>query len=289
MNSLKSKIAIGTVQFGMDYGISNYNGQSNLDDVLKITNLAFENNILILDTASSYGNSEIILGNIGVKKFKIVSKFRSNSVDEMRNELDNSLKNLGLEKIYGYLSHRPNDVLNNKNIWNELLNMKRKNYVSKIGFSYNSPEEIDKTFDSGYIPDLIQIPYNILDNRFVKIIKKYKSKYKIEVHSRSTFLQGLFFIPIDKLKEPISKLKDYLISLNSYVNNKKVSKEQLLLNYALENKYIDHVIIGVEDINQFRALLKDNDFSFDNKEIEMELLKVQKHHKYLLSPSNWNL
>ena len=289
MNSLKSKIGLGTVQFGMDYGISNQKGQSNLDDVLKITNHAYENNILILDTASSYGNAEIILGNVGVKKFRIVSKFISKSVNDMRNELDNTLKNLGLEKIYGYLSHRPNDVLNNKDIWNELLNMKRKNHVSKIGFSYNNPDEIDKTFNLGYIPDLVQIPYNILDNRFIKIIKKYKSKYKIEVHSRSTFLQGLFFIPIDKLKEPIIKLKDYLISLNSYVNNKKVSKHQLLLNYALQNKYIDYVIVGVEDINQFRTLLKDNDFSFDNNEIEMELLKVKKNHKYLLSPSNWNL
>ena len=99
MNSLKSKIGLGTVQFGMDYGISNHKGQSNLDDVLKITNHAYENNILILDTASSYGNAEIILGNVGVKKFRIVSKFISKSVNDMRNELDNTLKNLGLEKF----------------------------------------------------------------------------------------------------------------------------------------------------------------------------------------------
>ena len=68
------KLALGTVQFGLSYGIANRKGQVQTGEVKNILDYAKENKINVLDTASSYGNSEEILGSIGVNDYQIISK-----------------------------------------------------------------------------------------------------------------------------------------------------------------------------------------------------------------------
>ena len=73
-----NKLALGTVQFGLDYGISNIGGQVSLEEARKVLKLAKEYDIDTLDTASGYGNSEKVLGKIGVNDFQIVTKTTRN-------------------------------------------------------------------------------------------------------------------------------------------------------------------------------------------------------------------
>ncbi len=56
--NLLSKISLGTVQFGMDYGIANVRGKVDKEEVFKIMDLASSKKIGFLDTAYSYGESE---------------------------------------------------------------------------------------------------------------------------------------------------------------------------------------------------------------------------------------
>ena len=68
------KIGIGTAQLGLNYGIANKSGKVNFLEAKRIFSIASNNNINVIDTANSYGDSEKILGKIGVNNFQIVTK-----------------------------------------------------------------------------------------------------------------------------------------------------------------------------------------------------------------------
>ena len=71
-----TKLALGTVQFGMDYGI-NSGIKVEQNEVLKIVNLARKSGIKLIDTAQLYGSSEKVLGNVNTVDFDIVTKSRA--------------------------------------------------------------------------------------------------------------------------------------------------------------------------------------------------------------------
>ena len=79
MNGI-NKIGLGTVQFGLPYGINNTYGQTQEVEVKVILQIASKNGITILDTAHAYGNCETILGKQDLNKFNIVSKFNAKTL-----------------------------------------------------------------------------------------------------------------------------------------------------------------------------------------------------------------
>ena len=68
------RLAIGTAQFGMPYGISNKNGQTSELEIKKILDLASVGGVDTLDTAITYGKSEATLGQVGVTGWNVISK-----------------------------------------------------------------------------------------------------------------------------------------------------------------------------------------------------------------------
>ncbi|QOD62086.1 aldo/keto reductase [Polaribacter haliotis] len=254
------KIGIGTVQFGLNYGISNKKGKTKVEEINQILETAREKGVETIDTASAYGNAEELLGNYNLDEFKIISKFMpSEKGDSISNQFNNTLKKLKLSSIYAYLAHRPMSIIKNPEQWKELQQFKSDGKVQKIGFSLNEPEEINELLKKGFIPDLIQVPYNYFDRRFEEIMINLSGR-GCEIHSRSTFLQGLFFMDVNKLAPFFDEVKPNLKLLN---NNKTLPKS--LLSFVTNKNFINKVIIGVENNNQ----LKDN----LNNSIEIEELE----------------
>ena len=70
-----NKIGLGTVQFGMDYGVSNTKGKTPDIEVSKILEYAKKEGLLYIDTAEAYGCSEEVLGRNDLSGFRIISKF----------------------------------------------------------------------------------------------------------------------------------------------------------------------------------------------------------------------
>ena len=239
------KLGLGTVQFGLNYGVANVKGQTSIDEVGKILAAAVDNNVNLIDTASAYGDSEEVLGQFDLRNFKVVSKFMSFDDVSLEVLIKQSLHKLKIDRLYGYLAHRPLSLLKNER-WNELNDLKAKNLVEKIGFSLNEPSELEALLEKGYFPDIIQVPYNYFDHRFEEQMKILKSK-GCEIHTRSTFLQGLFFVNPEKLNPFFNEIKPTL----SELQQKYGSMEKLLINYVLNKKFIDRVIIGVENNSQF--------------------------------------
>ena len=285
LNISKNRLALGTVQFGLDYGISNLKGKVDLDEVKKILNYANISGINLLDSASGYGNSEKILGDIGIKNFAIVSKFISISKDKFITEFFKTLSDLKTKKIYALLAHKPKSLFNNIELWNELTYLKRKKLIKKIGFSFNEISEVEKMNELNIIPDIVQIPYNIFDRRFSKIILDLSNR-GVEIHTRSSFLQGLFFISPDKLSNKHNVFIINIIELKKISDKFGLSIEHLALSFCLSNKYIDRVLIGVHNLSQLKNNLQALKNPI-NDEIINELKDLSLGNHNMLNPSNW--
>ena len=279
MHDLTQKIGLGTVQFGTDYGISNSGGKVSEEQVSNIIKLFKNRGGCILDTASAYGTAEMVLGRFDLNGFNVVSKWMPPAEGEnLQDLLNESMSKLKLKKLYGYLAHRPQYVLENPEIWEQILKMKHEGRVEKVGFSLNTPEEFTELADSGILPDLIQVPYNYFDRRFEEICRDFKRRGG-EVHTRSAFLQGLFFMPSEQLSPHFNEVKPYITSLQSTYSN--LAGE--LLGFALQNTWADFVIVGVENEEQLAMNYKSQHTTEGLPPFDKSISDS------ILNPSNWNL
>jgi len=202
------KIALGTVQFGLDYGIINHSGQVSIDEVKNILDYAKDKGIDTLDTAARYGNSEQVLGEVGVNNYRIITKTTplKNGVDGVIKGLHQSLDNLNIGQVDGLLIHNINDVKDKRfgDLFHKLNELKEEGLINKIGFSTYTPDQVDFLLEN-FDFDLIQVPFNIFDNRLIQggQLKALKKK-KIEIHARSVFLQGLLL--------DFNNLSDYFLT-----------------------------------------------------------------------------
>jgi len=254
-----NKLALGTAQFGLDYGISNHDGQTTIGEVKSILDYAKGNGINTLDTASAYGNSEQVLGETGVNNYQIITKTTplKNGVGEVIKDFHRSLDNLNVEQVDGLLIHNIDDTKDKQfSILLDRLNkLKKEGLIKKIGFSVYMPEQVDFLLDT-FDFDLIQVPFNVFDDRLTRggQLRALKNR-GIEVHARSVFLQGVLL--------DFNNLSDYFLTWEGQFNEYQamVKKNGLsLLEYALNSvlniKEIDKVLVGVNSEKQLREIVQ---------------------------------
>jgi aryl-alcohol dehydrogenase-like predicted oxidoreductase len=254
-----NKLALGTVQFGLDYGLSNVREKVSFEEAIKILNFSKVNNIDTIDTASFYGNSEKLLGEIGVNDFHIITKTApiKLGVSNVIKSFHQSLSNLNTSTLDGLLIHNINEVKNKKFdiLYKELLKLKQDKFFNKIGFSTYTPEQVDFVLNN-FDFDLIQVPINVFDTRLIDTgqLVALKNK-KIEVHARSVFLQGLLL----NFKELDGYFSKWINEFNIYQEIVKASNLSLLeyaLNFVINIQEIDKVIVGVNNEMQLKEIAK---------------------------------
>lgn len=290
---LEKKIALGTVQFGLNYGINNKSGVLDDNSLSKLLSYGFEKGIDTLDTAFNYGNSEERIGNYLSNynlPFQIISKApKGSNPQNIQKYFQESLGKLKSDSIYGYILHDFDDYLNNKKIFNLLNDFKKSGLVKKIGFSIYHPEQLEVIFDDEVEFDLIQLPYNLADRRFENYFKELKST-GVEIHIRSVFLQGLFFMKPEELPENLKPFKNFLAAFNNLSKEANRKIENVALNFVAQNKYIDKIVIGVDNKDQLRNNLIQINNIIEREtvlQIKDELNKLDLPKK-ILTPSNWN-
>ena len=260
---LANKLGIGTLQFGQKYGIANREGKVKTSELKKIKTLAENNFINIIDTANVYGDSEKRLGKLDFSKFKLVSKLPvsvppKNRFSWVLSSIKKSLKNLKVDRIYCMHVHNTKYLLdkNGHQIYNGLKAAKEKGIIKKIGVSIYTVQELKKII-SKYEIDLVLIPFNIFDQRTLKsnILKELKSM-NIEIHTRTTFLQGLLLLKKNEVPSKFYKYQKYFNNFDRLQKKLKLSKFEICLKYALSNEYIDKVVVGMDNSKQFKMLIK---------------------------------
>ena len=286
-----TKLALGTVQFGMDYGI-NSGIKVEQNEVLKIVNLARKSGITLIDTAQLYGSSEKVLGNVNTVDFDIVTKSRAfeqdiineNEANLVINDLDHSLKLLKQKSLYAFLVHHGEDLLKpgGEMIFNKLQILKEQGLVKKIGFSAYIDNQLIKIIERFDI-DIIQLPMNILDNRLINngLLNKLYSQ-GIEIHTRSVFLQGLLLMDMDKRPKYFDRWSNLWKFWYEWLSDNKLSSLEASIRYMISKPEISRVLVGVDNKEQLKNIINASDGNIPT--IPEELTTDDPD---LLNPGNW--
>ncbi len=286
---LESKLALGTVQFGLDYGINNQRGRVPREEAFAILECAAQNGIKMLDTAAGYGESEAVLGQYlsgPDRQFLIVSKLPQCRAKEVAAKVQESLRRLRIGNLYGYILHNFQAYSAEPAVWESLQAQKEKGLIDKIGFSLYYPKELETVLSNRLSVDLVQIPYSLFDQRFAEYLPNLKAQ-GIEVHVRSVFLQGLVFMRPEELTGELARLRPKLSKLRSLAEASGLSIASLCLNYVLLNGNIDRVVVGVDGIENFRELLAIQQEQSLVRPVIMELEQLREADENLILPINW--
>jgi len=284
------RLALGGAQFGMSYGISNKVGQVSSDEVRSILNLAESNRLEVIDTAIAYGESEACLGSLGVKNFKVITKLPAipdgiaNVGLWVRDLVEGSLSRLQVPSIDGLLLHRSEDLLSSEGsvLYDEMAFLKESGLIKKFGISIYSPDELSLLMPR-FNFDIVQAPFNLIDRRLYQSGWLFKLKDAgIEVHTRSTFLQGLLLMQENSIPIKFLRWKILWKSWHEWLRDSKFSALQASLGYPLSFPEIDQVIVGCDGCNQLQEIL-----NAEHRLCPWELPNLTCEDEDLINPSNW--
>lgn len=288
------KIILGTVQFGLNYGINNVNEKPSETDIKNILDCAFNHNINLLDTAEAYGNAQEVIGiyhQNSSNKFNVITKYSNSKSDLPTNLIERvkyNIKTLNVDQLYCYMFHSYTDFESYyPNFQNDIIILKKQGLIQKFGVSVYTNKEIEELLKYDII-DVIQLPFNLLDNSKQRssTLKKIKAK-GIEIHTRSVFLQGLFFKDANTLSEKIQPIKNDLKTINNLAKINGIEIADLALNYVHTQDLIDKILIGVDNVDQLNKNLKALNSPISS-EILNKIDNLNVENKLLLNPSNWN-
>lgn len=261
--SFQKKLALGSAQFGLNYGVANQHGKVGDLEIATILDEARIQGIDTLDTAIAYGDSEQRLGKLGVSSWQVISKLPevpANIADILswvEQSVNQSLERLQIGQLYGLLLHRPEQLLGfqGKALYHSLNLIKEQGLVKKIGVSIYNPTELELLCDK-FSFDLIQSPFNVLDRNLEKSGWLYKLKKSgVEIHVRSVFLQGLLLMNSSNRPAYFNRWNPLWDQWEQWLVDTKLTPLQGCLGYVLSNPDIDRVIVGVDSLKQLQEIL----------------------------------
>ncbi|MBN2752902.1 MAG: aldo/keto reductase [Rhodospirillaceae bacterium] len=265
MNVL-SRIGLGSAQWGAKYGITNATGRPTDTTISSMLKVATSAGIDLIDTAQAYGDAEQTIGRLlpSHPGFHIVTKISpksgqptNNVTDETSAVIRRSIENMNDQRPYGILLHNTSELLgpDGPPLWTSLCEQRDSGCVQKIGISVYSPEELDAVL-SDFSPDLVQLPYNVYDQRFARsgLLDTLRSR-RIEVHARSAFLQGLLLLPVENLPPYFSDLTPHHKRYTDHIASLGLTPVQAALIFCLKDLRIDRVIVGCETLPQLQDII----------------------------------
>ncbi len=261
------KLALGTVQFGLEYGISNVVGKTSFHEAHAIWEAACRDGVDVLDTAPGYGESEAVIGRFESRYLaKIVTKtpgFLGDEIKEsevllLEESFLKSLELLNCKNVYALLIHVVGDLLKpgGWRLYEMMKKLKKDGFIQKVGVSVYTGDQIDSVIHQFNI-DILQLPINILDQRLIKSghIEKLKN-YNIEVHARSVFLQGLLLMNENTWPKSLEYYFPLLRRYHVRIRELGLSKIEAALGFVNSLNGIDRIVCGVNSLVQWDELAK---------------------------------
>lgn len=286
-----SRLALGTVQFGLPYGIANQQGQVSREAAKAMLQLAAANGIDTLDTAIGYGESEACLGDVGTQGFKLVTKLPAvpngcaDVTEWVKSEVSASLARLGVSTVYGLLLHRSEQLLgiDGMVLYNALHSLKETGQVQKIGASIYSPMELE-ALTPQYRFDLVQAPFNLVDRRLYTSGWMQRLKQDgVEIHTRSVFLQGLLLMPRTAIPPKFAPWAPLWDKWHDWLATHSTSAVQACLAYPQNFPEIDHVVVGADSVSQLKQIIEATRYIAPES-----LPDLGSMDENLINPARWN-
>lgn len=254
-----SRMMLGTVQFGLDYGIANSSGKPSYESSRDIIKAAFDSGINTLDTAAAYGSSEDVIGQalseldlknrmlVITKVLPVNGLSGSAAEDFIFSSIENSIKKLGGKALDGCLFHREEDF----KYMSILLRARDEGLIKKAGISIDTDKLLEEVLASG--ADYVQLPFNILDKRFTsKYFLKKANANGMKLFSRSVYLQGLLLMSEEKITGLLRNVIPGRRKLEAIAQERGISPAELYMRFVLSHDEIDSVLTGVDNVGQLK-------------------------------------
>jgi aryl-alcohol dehydrogenase-like predicted oxidoreductase len=264
---MAAALGLGTVQWGLRYGVANVAGKTPIEEVDSIVRHARRLGIRVLDTATQYGDAESVLGRSDLAGFEVVTKtpsFRSEAINsqqvaELVGAFQDSLDRLGCSHVHGLLLHHADDLLarGGYELVGAMDALKVSGRVRCIGVSVYDGQQLDAVLKL-FRPDIVQLPLSVLDQRLLRSghIDQLK-KAGIEIHVRSVFLQGLLLMPLAEVPPYFAPIRSLLTAWHDAARAHGGTLAQAALSFVRDISGVDVVLVGVENEAQLAACYSD--------------------------------
>ena len=263
-------LCLGTVQFGMDYGIQG-GRKPPVPEAVEMMGVAVDGGVDAIDTASAYGDAERVVGRFlavrpGVRDgMFIVSKFGTNIFegaqrDEYASRLvaaaGETLERLGTDRLDAYVCHVPAAVCDDA-VLGAMAGIREKGLARKVGFSVYEVDEAVSAIESGVV-DFLQVPYSVLDQRMATAGVLEKAALQgVEIHSRSAFVQGLALMDVECVPDWLAGGRRLVRDLEGLCADAGITRRLLALAFVRRRDEISHLVFGVDNVRQLREILAD--------------------------------
>lgn len=267
-----TQYCLGTVQFGLPYGINNHVGQPDRADVFLMLDQALAAGVDCWDTAAAYGEAEHILGEYIRKRrcaanVKLISKLRPDFYDTLskgtliagsvRREVEASLQLLGVDRLDGFFLHRASH-LDLPGMPDALQELQASGLVRQIGVSVYEPAQANEVKCTEWM-DAIQVPYNVFDQRLDRagfFAGLEERRRPLSVFARSALLQGLIVMKDDEVPKYLGEIKRYLRELDWILGKYGLDRFSGAVQFVLAHNKVDFLVFGVETPAQLAGYLR---------------------------------
>lgn len=294
MTARCTRIGLGSVQWGVDYGVANRDGRTPPAEVCRILAAGRTAGLRVLDTAALYGDAESVLGAQDLSGLQVVTKtpryahspITAVDADDLKATLHRSLARLRLPAVHGLLAHHADDLLapGGERLIDALRSLRDEGTVARIGVSVYDGAQIAALLER-FTPDLVQLPLNVFDQRLIADGSLARlAALGVEIHVRSVFLQGLLLMPPDSAPVYFDPWREQLRAWHATCAARKVRPQQAALAFACDLAEVSCCLIGVQNFTQLEQALAGLDEvpRFDATAFACD-------DPTLLNPANWRL
>jgi aryl-alcohol dehydrogenase-like predicted oxidoreductase len=267
-----SALSLGTVALGVSYGIQDADGQPSREDAVALLHTAADAGINLFDTAPNYGVAESVLGEaLGHRADAILatkltlpapgSTFTDTELhDLIQHSVDRSRKALGRDVI---------DILQIHNLSVEhavspvvaaaMNSLRASGKVSFLGASVYSEDEALTALHAGWV-DVLQVAYNVLDQRMATRVFDAAHALNVGVLTRSAYLKGALTPRARLLPASLDSLRTAVETLAETLALPLEAMPRTALEFCIGEERISSVLIGPSKLNELEQALNDIDY-----------------------------
>ena len=296
-----TRLCIGTVQFGMDYGVQGGTRPA-LEDSIRMLDYATQNGVDAIDTAAAYGTAEEVVGaflarrTVPRERLQVISKFgtgifegvsAADYAERLKTAAETSLKRLRTDYLDAYICHVPT-AAGDPAIIAAMAVLKASGLVRHVGFSVYDPEQTRACLTADVV-DFIQSPYSFLDRRMATSGALAAAKARgADLHTRSAFVQGLMLMDAEKIPEHLAATRPVIRDLEAACADAGLTRRVLALAYVKANPDISHLVFGVDNLNQLKEIIADFGKPVDPVALKAIADKFAAVDPSIFLPNNWN-
>jgi aryl-alcohol dehydrogenase-like predicted oxidoreductase len=271
------KLAIGTAQWGLDYGTTNTSGRLEDSVVQCLLDSMRANDISHLDTATSYGDSELRIGNLETSGIHIQTKLsaKGRTIDDLNKKFHESLERLKRNSVDSLLIHDwfALDQIEAESVNTFFQLSMNEGLTQRVGISAYDLSDLNRADHVLSMWSTAQIPINVLDQRFISAHENFP---EVAFQARSIFLQGLLLAPQSKHPD--------VIKFHASAQAQDTDPLSLCVQFINSQTWLDSVIIAPTSIAEFNQILR----AMSSEEIAVDFNQLTSTDVRLLDPRTWN-